>query len=145
MLRLVLPLALLAFLAAGCGGSGTPTEPEDVVRAWSNAINEGDDTRAASLFARNAKVVQPGLELRLRDQQTAKRWNSGLPCAGRIVDTVVEGDEVTATFQLAERPGHRCDAPGVTAYALVQVIDGKIVLWHQVTGPAGEPSEGQTA
>jgi hypothetical protein len=144
-MRLIPLLALLALLAAGCGGSGTPTDPEGVVREWSTATNAGDDEKAASLFAPNAKVVQPGLKLRLRDVKTAKRWNSGLPCAGRIVDTVVEGDEVTATFQLAERPGHRCDAPGVTAYALVQVIDGKIVLWHQVTGPAGEASPGQQA
>ena len=140
-----LALALLAVplaLAAGCGGSGPPTEPEEVVRAWSSAINEGDDARAASLFARDAKVIQSGRTLRLRNAKVARRWNSGLPCAGKIVETRVEGDEVTATFELGERPGHDCDAPGVVAYALVQVLDGKIVLWHQVDGPADEPAEG---
>ena len=140
-----LVLALLTAVAAGCGGSSTPTEPEEVVRAWSSAINDGDDAKAATLFAKDAKVIQSGLTLRLPDEQTAKLWNSGLPCAGEIVETVVEGDEVTATFELGERPGHQCDAPGVTAYAVFQVIEGKIVLWHQVDGPAVDPVEGQEA
>jgi limonene-1,2-epoxide hydrolase len=145
MHRVLVAIALLTVAAAGCGGSGSPKEPEDVVRAWSSAINEGDDTKAASLFAKDAKVIQGGLTLRLADARLAKVWNSGLPCAGKIVEATVEGDEVTATFELGERPGHHCDAPGVVAYAIFQVIDGKIVLWHQVDGRAADPSDGQSA
>jgi hypothetical protein len=38
----------------GCRGSKTP---EQVVRAWSEARNSGDDERAADLFATNAKII----------------------------------------------------------------------------------------
>ena len=145
MRRLLLALILVAAVASGCGGSNTPDEPEEVVRAWSSAINEGDDAKAASLFADDAKVIQSGLTLELRDAKLAKHWNSGLPCAGKIVETTVYGDQVTATFELGERPGHDCDAPGAVAYAVFQVLDGKIVLWHQVEGPAGTPAAGQEA
>lgn len=40
-------LALSVSLLAGCGGSGT----EEVVRAWSGAVNAGDNYGAAELFA----------------------------------------------------------------------------------------------
>ncbi len=139
-----LALVLVA-VAAGCGGSDTPTEPEEVVRSWSSAINEGDDEKAASLFAKNAKVIQSGLTLKLRDARIAKLWNSGLPCSGKIVETTVDGDQVTATFELGQRPGHHCDAPGAVAYAVFQVLDGKIVLWNQIEGPAATPDGGQQA
>lgn len=138
---MLLALVVVLAAAAGCGGSATPNEPDEVVRAWSRAINEGNDAKAASLFAEDAKVIQSGLSLELRDARAARRWNSGLPCAGTIVETATDGDQVTATFELGERPGHTCAARGGVAYAVFQVLDGKIVLWHQIDGPA----EGQEA
>jgi len=47
-------LIILALVAAGCGGSSHRT-PTQVVRAWSAAVNRGDDEAAAGLFG--AKVV----------------------------------------------------------------------------------------
>jgi hypothetical protein len=46
-------LAVLAVVAAGCGG-GHRT-PAQVVRAWSAALNRGDEEAAAALFG--PKVV----------------------------------------------------------------------------------------
>ena len=49
------PLAALALgilaIAVGCGGAGAES-PETVVREWSDALNAGDNDRAADLFAR---------------------------------------------------------------------------------------------
>lgn len=129
-------LALGALLLTGCGGD-EPT-PEEVVRAWSDAINDGDDRRAADLFADRARVIQGGVSVRLPDAETAYRFNASLPCSGEIVEAKVEGNRVTATFELGRRSGHTCDAPGSLARAVFQVDGGEITLWHQLPGePTG--------
>ena len=75
-------LAAVALLA-GCG-SGAPST-ESVVRAWSQALNDDDNERAADLFAPDAQVVQSGHELTLRTHADAVAWNASLPCSGKIV------------------------------------------------------------
>lgn len=117
---------------AGCGG-GSPS-PESVVRAWSNALNAGDNERAASLFAPGAEIVQSGRVLRLWTHADAVAWNAALPCSGRIVSISTEGDTATATFVLGDRLTSACDGPGQRATAVFRVRDGKIVLWHQLGG-----------
>jgi limonene-1,2-epoxide hydrolase len=126
---------LLALLPAGCGGGGG--SPATVVRAWSRALNAGDDEAAADLFARDAKVIQSGRVLRLRTHAQARDFNRALPCSGRIVGLAIHGDEVKATFVLGDRPSSRCDGPGEEAAAVFRIRGGKIVLWHQVAVPAG--------
>jgi SnoaL-like domain len=126
-----------AVLLAGCG-SGNPSA-ESVVRAWSQALNEGNNSRAADLFARNAEVIQAGHELTLRTHEDAVAWNASLPCAGKIVSIDASGDTATATFVLGPRPHGACDGPGRRATAIFKVFRGKIVLWHQTParGPTG--------
>jgi hypothetical protein len=128
-------LALLAAtaLVAGCGGHAAAS-PESVARAWSKAINTGDNEAAAHLFARGAVVIQ-GEQIVLQTLADAVAWNAGLPCAGRITDLVVDGDRVTVTFVLGQRPGQLCGGPGQTAAAIFTVRRGKIVLWHQIAPP----------
>jgi hypothetical protein len=104
------------------------------VRAWSRALNANDNEAAAALFAPRARVVQPGVDVRLTPQ-LAVAFNASLPCGGRITDLRVKGDRVTATFALTERPGHRCDAPRQKAAALFVVRRGLIVRWQQVPVP----------
>jgi xanthine/CO dehydrogenase XdhC/CoxF family maturation factor len=125
---------VLAALLAACGGSDP--SPESVVRAWSNALNEGDDEEAAKLFAVNARVIQSGRSLRLRDLGDAMEWHAGLPCGGTIVELRARGETVRATFELGERPEQTCDGPGEEVRALFRVREGKIVLWHQLPAPA---------
>jgi limonene-1,2-epoxide hydrolase len=131
--------AALALAAAtvltGCGHHAAPT-PRQVVYARSAAINSGNDKAAAALFATDSEVVQGTLALVLHSPADALRFNRALPCAGKIVAVTVDGAEVTATFELGERPGHTCDGPGAQATAIVKVEHGKITLWHQV-----EPGE----
>jgi limonene-1,2-epoxide hydrolase len=126
---------VLAVAAAGSGAASAAQTPAAVVRAWSAALNENRNEAAARLFAPNARVVQPGVDVRLVSHQIAVGFNDALPCAGRIVRLDVKGDRVVATFVLGERPKHRCDAPGVKAAALFVVRSGKIVLWQQVAVP----------
>jgi hypothetical protein len=132
-----LPLALLAAAAllAGCGGH-TAASPESVARAWSKAINTGDNEAAASLFAPGAVVIQD-TRIVLRNHADAVAWNAGLPCAGKITDVSVDGENATVTFVLGMRPGQVCGGPGEPAAAIFTVRNGKIVVWHQIPPPGG--------
>jgi SnoaL-like protein len=128
----------LAALAAGAGCGGEPPSAESVVRAWSQALNTGDNEAAAELFARGAEVIQ-GQAFVLETKREAIAFNAALPCAGEIVDLTTEGDTVTATFLLSDRETSRCDAPGAEVRAAFRVRAGKIVLWHQLPGARGAP------
>ncbi len=130
-------LAIVLLVAAGCGG-GDPS-PESVVRAWSEALNTGNDEAAADLFAPGAEVIQGDLRGRLRTRSDAVRFNRSLPCSGRIVRVESEEDGVTATFLLGDRPRSACDAPGVEVRAYFRVEKGKITLWHQLPGSSAGP------
>jgi len=133
--RTAVLLALLA-VAAGCG-TGSPSA-ESVVRAWSEALNQGDNNTAGSLFANGAEVIQGNSVLTLHTQHDAVAWNAALPCSGRILSIHSTGQVATATFLLGDRPHSQCDGPGKRATAIFRVVHGKIVLWHQ-TGSGGAP------
>src|ERR687886_511200 len=124
-------------LLAGCGGG--KASPESVVRAWSKALNAGDNQAAADLFAAGAQVIQGPVVIRLRTHADAVVWNAGLPCSGKIVAISTSGTVVTATFLLGDRPTSACDGPGHRATAVFRIRGGRIVLWHQVPNAAPPP------
>jgi limonene-1,2-epoxide hydrolase len=130
-------LAVALMLVAGCG-SDSPSA-ESVVRAWSQALNQGDNETAGNLFAPGAEIVQAGHVLTLRTHDQAVAWNASLPCSGRIVSIRSDGKTATATFVLGDRRNSRCDGPGERATAIFKVVRGKIVLWHQTesNSPSG--------
>jgi limonene-1,2-epoxide hydrolase len=125
----------VVFAIAAAGTAEAALTPAEVVRAWSRALNTNDNEHAARLFAQNARVLQPGVDVTLTTHRLAVAFNNALPCAGRIVEISVKGNRATAVFVLGQRPRHRCDAPGVKAAALFVVRSGKIVLWQQVPVP----------
>jgi limonene-1,2-epoxide hydrolase len=131
------PLLVVVLLVSACGGGAPSTE--SVVRAWSQALDSGDNKRAADLFAPGAEVVQGSSVVRLKTHADAVAWNSALPCSGRIVAIKTRGQTATATFELGDRQQSRCDGPGQRATAIFRVVDGKIVLWHQTPTKAAEP------
>ena len=142
-------LALLASLVVAMAGSGTATaargsaSPASVARAWSKNLNANRNVAAARLFAPNARVIQPGVDVVLTSRALAIGFNDALPCAGRIVAITVHGNRAVATFVLGQRPKHHCASPGVKAAALFVVRSGKITLWKQVAVPnpdAGKPT-----
>ena len=71
---LLLTGAVLALIGAACGGGSTSAE--GVVRAWSSAVNAGDNETAADQFATNAEIVQGGIEQRFRTRADAVDWNA---------------------------------------------------------------------
>jgi hypothetical protein len=116
-----------------------PPPPAAIVRAWSRALNANDNEAAAALFAPGARVVQPGVDVRVT-ARLALAFNASLPCGGRITRLQRHGRRVVATFVLTERPKHRCDGPGQQAAALFVVNRrGLIVRWEQVPVPAKQP------
>lgn len=125
---------MLVLVLTACGG-GHASSPASIVRAWSRALNAGDNEGAADLFADGARVVQAGQVLVLRTHAQAVQFNALLPCSGKIVSVSTKGDTATATFLLGDRPASRCDAPGAEAVAAFEVDHGKIVLWHQLPSP----------
>jgi limonene-1,2-epoxide hydrolase len=132
-------LAPLLVALAGCGGG--EASPQSVVRAWSEAVNTGDNEGAARLFADGARVVQGEEVRRLDSFAEARAWNSSLPCSGRILSLTEREDTVRVTFVLGERPEKTCDGPGERALALFRVEDGKIVLWHQLERSLQPPEQ----
>jgi hypothetical protein len=114
-----------------------PPSPPAIVRAWSRDLNADRNAAGAKLFAPHARVIQPGVDVRLTPK-LAVAFEESLPCGGRIVELRRKGNRVTAIFLLTERPTHRCDAPGVKAAAMFVVRNGKIVLWHQIPVPADD-------
>lgn len=129
-LALALVLALPLGLAACGGGSGTT--PAQVVHAWSDALSADDNELAASLFARDAIVIQGSVARTFHTHAEALAWNSRLPCSGKVVSVKVRGSTATADFRLANRKHSRCNAPeGAQAGALFVVEGGKIILWVQ--------------
>ena len=131
-------LSLVAFLI-GCGGGASSAE--GVVRAWSEAVNGGDNKAAARLFAPGARIVQGALVTRLETRAAAVAWNASLPCSGRIVELSTKGDTATATFVLGHRKTSRCDGPGQRARAVFRIDDGKIVVWHQLAAVQSPTTE----
>jgi limonene-1,2-epoxide hydrolase len=134
-----LSLLLLMIALSACGSKTEAQSPSSVVRAWSNALNAGDNQRAADLFARDAQVVQGNLVRRLHTHSEAVAFNRALPCSGHIVELRSRGHEIEATFVLGNRPASQCDGPGERAAALFRIRSGKIVLWHQIPLPPAEP------
>jgi hypothetical protein len=133
MRRLALIALVLVLVACG-GNEDEPAGAEDVVRAWSRALNSGDNGAAADLFALGARIEQPPLVFRIRTRADALYWNRSLPCSGKILALTARGDEVEATFLLGNRGTSPCDAPGGRATAVFRVEGGKIVLFRQLPG-----------
>ena len=139
-----LALALILALAACDDDAGRvapePKAPGDVVRAWSRALNAGDNRAAGNLFALGARIEQGDLVIVVHARSDAARWTASLPCAGKIVGLAVKGQTATATFLLSDRATSACDAPGATVRAAFTVQNGRIVLFRQLGGQ-GAPVE----
>ena len=82
----LLVVALAVALLAACGDEdeaarpdaaattqSEPSDPEGVLRAWQQAVNEGDNVRAGRYFAPNAVEINPEGE-RTRYLTKPRRW-----------------------------------------------------------------------
>ena len=116
-----------ALVLAGCGGGSS--SPEDVVRAWSAALANGDSAAAARLFAANARLVAGDSVQRLKTYDDALALNTKFRCAGRVTRLTRTGGYVTA--MLAVRRVSRCGR-GEWGSVDVRVREGKIVELIQI-------------
>jgi hypothetical protein len=126
-------LAVLALAAAGCGGGDRPRTPTEVVRAWSAALNRGDNKAAAALFGSKVRFVAGDYQKVLRTRAQALAFNRALGWCGPIVRLARHGTEVMAQFSLASRPSGHCERGG-REHGSVDffVHDGKIVFFSQI-------------
>ena len=138
MRRLAIGMLLLL---AGCGGGGhQPPGPEDVIRAWSDAMRRSDIAAADARFGVPVTVANGTAPIQLTTREQVHAFNSSLPCGSRLVGTQVREGLVIATFVLTERPGRSCDGTGHTAYAAFEVRDGLIRRWLRIVQGEGTPA-----
>jgi hypothetical protein len=154
-------LIALLFIAAvlllpSCGGDDESTTPgapaaslegpeEDieVIREWSEALSEGDIDAAAEYFALPS-VAENGITIDIETREDAGLFNETLPCGAELESTEAQGEFITATFRLKQRPGVPvCPGDGNTAETSFVIEDGEIVEWRRVAVP-GPQSSGQT-
>jgi hypothetical protein len=157
MSRRLVTLSLIAAVtglsACGEGGESTtdpeaqfegPTEDVEVIRDWAEAVAESDIDEAAKFFALPS-LAENGLTYDIETRDDARFFNDSLPCGATLEATSVEGEFITATFELAERPGQGpCPGSGNLAQTSFVIEDGLIVEWRRVALP-GEQGSSQAA
>lgn len=138
-IALLTAVCLLAgLLLAGCGRGTIP--PEAVVRAWSDAVNTGENERAADLLGRGAIVIQGAREQVLSTQADAVAWNHGLTCTSEVVRIQTHRDIVTTTFRLGDRGDEgSCATAGGTATVEFEVRHDRIVFLRQLSSTPPPP------
>jgi hypothetical protein len=113
----LLVVALVVALLAACGDEdetarpeaaattqSEPSDPEAVLRAWQQAVNEDDNVRAASYFAPNAVEINPeGERTPIPHQATALALNRNFGCSGRIQSVSTKGETTSAVVKLDKR------------------------------------------
>jgi limonene-1,2-epoxide hydrolase len=135
------PLALVIVLAAalsGCGGgsSGSASQPEDVIRAWSKALQTGDGVAAASYFTVPAVVENGTPPIKLSSRAEVIFFNMTLPCGGEVERTSQRGDYTDVIFKLTDRPGGDCGTgAGQEVATAFLVRNGKITEWRRLPDP----------
>jgi hypothetical protein len=120
-----------------------PAEDVEVIRTWSEELTESDIEAAAEFFATPSQA-ENGLTYDIETQEDAEFFNESLPCGATLEETSVEGQFITATFELTDRPGvGPCPGSGNLAQTSFVIEDGAIVEWRRVALP-GEQDSGQT-
>jgi hypothetical protein len=115
-------------------------ERERIVRAWSTALNSGDNAAAARLFGLPALIAQGSFIREFPSYAVLEQWHASLPCSGTIISVAFAGEFVVVVFELGDRPTSDCDAPGEPAAARFLIRDGRILAWQQIPVPE-EPGD----
>jgi hypothetical protein len=124
-------LVVLAIAVAGCGGGRN--SPEEVVRAWSAAVNRGDNGAAAALFGAKVEILAGDYQTVLHTHAQSLAFHRSLSWCGPIVMLAEHEDEVVARFSLASRKSGRCERGGRERGAVAfRIRDGKIIRFEQI-------------
>ena len=75
-----------------------------------------------------------GTTLEIRSEQDAIDFNESLPCGAELLETASDGEVISATFELVERPGPgTCGSgSGEKASTAFVIEDGMIVEWRRI-------------
>jgi hypothetical protein len=160
--RLLLALAGLAMIGAGCGSSGKAapksarsrpaSDPAAVavIRAWSTALRRGDVDGAARYFALPSVFVNgPGEAIAIHTEAEARAANRALPCGAVLISVDQRGRFASALFRLTNRkgPDGGCGSgAGQLARTNFVIAGGHIVEWIRAPSVSGGGrSQGQPA
>jgi hypothetical protein len=166
VLRLALPLVLIALSLAACNSEGddegepadTPIEAEapdvpgnadpadvQVIADWADTLRSGDVEGAADFFAIPSVAENGPIVLEIERRKQAVLFNASLPCGARLIRAEAEGEFVTATFRLTERPGPGTCGTGTGGKAKTAFVieEEEIVEWRRVA-IGGEQAPSQT-
>jgi hypothetical protein len=119
-----------------------------VIRAWADALRNGDVPAAARYFALPSVMLngtdaggQP-LVITIVDRAQAEAANASLPCGARLISTDQRGRYVNALFRLTGRPGPggtNCGGgAGATARTNFVIARGRIVEWLRAPDDPGD-------
>ncbi len=111
-------------------------DPADVrvIADWADTLRRGDVDGAAEFFAVPSVAENGGIVLEIESLEQAVLFNASLPCGARLIRARAEGEFVTATFRLTERPGPGACGTGTGGKAKTAFVieDGEIVEWRRV-------------
>jgi hypothetical protein len=145
---IAIPFIAAVLALAACGGDDStstqaepeaqlegPTEDVEVIRDWAEALTHSDIDAAAEYFAIPSQA-ENGLTYDIETKEDARFFNESLPCGATLEETSVEGEFITASFELTERPGKGpCPGSGNLAQTSFVIEDGAIVEWRRVALP----------
>jgi hypothetical protein len=119
-----------------------------VIRAWSNALRQGDIRGAARYFALPSVMVNGtdtsggALEITIATAAEAEAANATLPCGARLISADQRGRYINALFRLTGRPGlggTDCGGGvGTTARTNFVIAHGRIVEWLRAPSDPGD-------
>lgn len=119
-----------------------------VIRAWSDALRQGDVRGAAGYFALPSVMINgtdssgQAVVLTMVTAAQAEEANSTLPCGARLISTDQRGRYVNALFLLTGRPGPggtNCGGGvGTTARTNFVIAHGRIVEWLRAPSDPGD-------
>jgi hypothetical protein len=120
-----------------------------VIRAWSDALRQGDVRAAAQYFALPSLMVNgpvggggAALVITIATRAEAEAANASLPCGALFVSADQRGRYVNALFRLTGRPGpggSDCGTGvGQTARTNFVIANGRIVEWIRAPDDPGD-------
>jgi hypothetical protein len=125
-----------------------------VIRAWSDALRQGNVQAAARYFALPSVMINgtdasgTALVISIGSRSQARAANVSLPCGARFISADQRGRYVNALFRLTGRPGpggSDCGSgAGQTARTNFVIAGGLIVEWIRAPDDPGD-NGGSTA
>jgi hypothetical protein len=142
------PPSLHAVPTPGPTGVPAAVAAVSVIRAWSDALRQGDVRDAARYFALPSVMVNgsvgggTALVITIQTRAEAEAANVSLPCGARFVSADQRGRYVNALFQLTGRPGpggSDCGTGvGQTARTNFVIAHGRIIEWIRAPDDPGD-------